>query len=255
MIAGDSPTVSEFDARAAAFEKNSPWVRDARICASALDLVRGEGMAPRRILDAGGGTGFLAQLFKDEYEHATVEVLDISKEMLRYVPRGLRTKCSSIEDFRCADGMYDLVLLRQVLHYLEDPACALARIRKWLGDAGLLYIGQIATPDPDSAEWLQTIAALISRSRKRVFEIREILALLHSSGFRLAAGALYPYQDTIDALARRATESVDSAELAAVAMGELTDGVSSSLGVVQEGDSIRYTVLWFSAVFAASGAE
>ena len=83
------------------------------------------------MLDIGTGTGRMAELFAPRADHVTG--LDKSPEMLRLARARLQgLPAGQVDlvqgDFLAlpfADGVFDTILIHQVLHYAQDPAAVL----------------------------------------------------------------------------------------------------------------------------------
>jgi ubiquinone/menaquinone biosynthesis C-methylase UbiE len=148
-----------------------------------LDLLsRLAGRAPRRVLDVGCGTGFLALRFA-ELGH-TVTGIDLSPQMIDRARLKAEQARGQI-DFRvgdaaaldCADETFDLVVARHVIWNLPDPELGIAEWLRVLRPGGRLLLIEgkwadnealaLANARPTSkifARVLDTAAALILRS-------------------------------------------------------------------------------------------
>ncbi|MGK2742379.1 ArsR/SmtB family transcription factor [Tepidicaulis sp. LMO-SS28] len=148
--------------RAAAFfrENAEEWDRiralyvpEARVEAAMQELAPKGRL--RSFLDLGTGTGRLLEVFADRSENAVG--IDLSPEMLAFArakveERGL-THCQvrqgDLFDLPVQDDSQDLVTLHQVLHYLDDPATALAEAARVLKPGGRLLIADFAPHELD----------------------------------------------------------------------------------------------------------
>jgi ArsR family transcriptional regulator len=112
----------------------------------------------RRLIDLGSGTGRMLALLAPEAESAIG--LDLSQQMLniaRVEAEG--TGLSNVElrhgdifDTRLPTGHADLVVVHQVLHYLSDPAAAVAEAARLVAPGGRLLIVDFA---PHRLEYLR----------------------------------------------------------------------------------------------------
>lgn len=148
-----------------------------------LDLLsRLAGRAPRRVLDVGCGTGFLAFRFA-ELGH-TVTGIDLSPQMIERARRKAEQEGRQI-DFRVcdaaaldsADGTYDLVVARHVIWNLPSPERGVAEWLRVLRPEGRLVLIEgkwadnealaLANERPTAqilARMLDAVAALVLRS-------------------------------------------------------------------------------------------
>jgi len=172
MLAADAARLSDVRARRAAaandyFEQIATiWDEERSLHASPatvedviLDAV---GDLPLgRILDVGTGTGRMAQLLADGAER--VVGLDTSHSMLAVARANLeRLELRNVE-LRQGDvysppfdrGTFDLVVVHQVLHYLDDPLRALVEAGRLMAPGGRLLVVDFA---PHTHDFLRDAA-------------------------------------------------------------------------------------------------
>jgi ArsR family transcriptional regulator len=102
-------------------------------------------------LDLGTGTGRMLIVFQDLYERATG--YDLSKEMLSVARAELEEANVTHAQIRMGDlfslpqekSTADVVCLHQVLHFLSDPATAIAKARAFLKPGGRLLVTDFAS--------------------------------------------------------------------------------------------------------------
>jgi ArsR family transcriptional regulator len=100
----------------------------------------------RAVLDIGTGTGRMLELFASRYERALG--IDLSPAMLAVARANLERAAIDHARVRLGDVMnlpvlrdsFDLVVIHQVLHFLEDPARAIAEAARALAPGGTLLI-------------------------------------------------------------------------------------------------------------------
>jgi ArsR family transcriptional regulator len=137
-------------------ELRSLYIAEADVEAAILQAA---GPGPfTRLVDLGSGTGRMLQLLGPR-ARATVG-LDLSQQMLN-IARGNAARLG-LDDCELrhgdifatglADGCADLVVIHQVLHYLSDPAAALAEAGRLVAPQGRLLIIDFA---PHGLEFLR----------------------------------------------------------------------------------------------------
>jgi ubiquinone/menaquinone biosynthesis C-methylase UbiE len=137
----------------------SCFARPARDLVAALELAPGS-----RVLDAGAGTGAVAELAADSVGAAgTVIALDPSIEMLRRLAqRGrVRAVAAMLPRLPHAEGRFDAIAAAFVLTHLDDPAAALAAMASALRPRGRLAVSawaQTESSSPPGTTW-QSLAA------------------------------------------------------------------------------------------------
>lgn len=116
-------------------------------------ILRAAGDEPvDRLLDLGTGTGRMLTLLSDKAGRRLG--LDLSQQMLNIarvhtVEAGLEAELRHGDIFatRLPDGFADLVTVHQVLHYLSDPAAAVAEAARLVAPGGRLLVVDFAPHD------------------------------------------------------------------------------------------------------------
>ncbi|MGZ3313314.1 MAG: ArsR/SmtB family transcription factor [Caulobacteraceae bacterium] len=137
----------------------------------------------RRLIDLGAGTGRMLRLLAPEAESAIA--LDLSQQMLniarvQVAESGLdnvELRHGDIFDTRLPDGHADLVVVHQVLHYLSDPAAAVAEAARLVAPGGRLLIVDFA---PHRLEFLREL----HQHRRLGFADEEMRRWLSHAGLR-----------------------------------------------------------------------
>ena len=123
-------------------------VADATVEQAMLDAV--DGIEVGDLLDIGTGTGRVLEVFADRIRRGIG--VDLSRPMLdlarsRLDDKGLR-HCSvrqgDLYDLRLDAGGFDVAVLHHVLHFLDDPAEALAEVARVIRPSGRLIIVDFA---------------------------------------------------------------------------------------------------------------
>jgi SAM-dependent methyltransferase len=107
----------------------------------------------RRVLDFGTGTGRMLQLFADRA--VELEGIDFSHQMLtvaranleRSGIRNAQVRHGNVTQTALPDGVADLVIVHQVLHFLDEPSAALREAARVLAPGGRLLIVDFAPHD------------------------------------------------------------------------------------------------------------
>ena len=143
-----------FSANAAGWDElRSLHVSDAQVEAALLELVGGTPLDS--MLDLGTGTGRILQLFAHLYRRGTG--IDASRDMLSVARSNMDREQISHASMRHADilnlplerGTFDLVMIHQVLHFLDDPEEAIAGAARMLSPGGRILIVDFAPHDLD----------------------------------------------------------------------------------------------------------
>ena len=163
-------------------ELRSFHVSEDAVEAAILDAV---GEAPiRSLLDLGTGTGRILQLLAPRAERAVG--LDANHAMLSVARASLSREGLHRIELRQGDlhappfprGGFDLVVMHQVLHYLDDPARALDQATRLLSPGGRLLVVDFA---PHGLEFLRETQA----HRRLGFSHEQVQAWFDEAGLDL----------------------------------------------------------------------
>ena len=151
------------------------------------------------LLDAGCGTGSYSRALV-EYVHR-IEAVDMSPGMLEVASEKLKPFLdegriafhqSKIDDLPFADGIFDVVMINQVLHHLddrEDAGCPnhkrlFREFRRVLGANGVLVINTCSQKQLQHAYWYYTLIPEAATALwKRYLPVDVLIKLLSESGF------------------------------------------------------------------------
>lgn len=166
------------------------------------------------MLDIGTGTGRMLELFADRYERALG--IDLSSAMLSVARANLERAGISHARVRSGDVMalpvvrdsFDLILIHQVLHFLDDPAAAIAEAAGALAPGGRMLVVDFA---PHELEFLRQREA----HRRLGFSHAQIGQWISDAGLSLEAAEDLGHGDNAKGLTvtiwtacdRRATET------------------------------------------------
>jgi ubiquinone/menaquinone biosynthesis C-methylase UbiE/DNA-binding transcriptional ArsR family regulator len=136
------------------------------------------------IVDLGTGTGRMLELFAPRANRALG--FDLSHDMLAYARMKLeraglaqaQARHGDLYNVPLADGAADAVILHQVLHFLDDPAAAIAEASRLLKPGGKLLVVDFA---PHELEFLREQSA----HRRLGFASSQIKRWLHAAGLKV----------------------------------------------------------------------
>ncbi|MDJ0767968.1 MAG: metalloregulator ArsR/SmtB family transcription factor [Ilumatobacter sp.] len=154
---------------------------------AAMDEMLG-GTDYRTVLDLGTGTGRMLQLFGDDPAVTRAVGLDSSHSMLAVARANLERSEVRRVDLRQGDvysppfepESFDLVVIHQVLHFLDDPGRAVREAARLLSPNGKLLIVDFA---PHALEFLRTDHA----HRRLGFASEVVDAWLEQAGLEVTA--------------------------------------------------------------------
>ncbi len=155
-----------FDRAASTYDAAA--VLQHEVCQRLLERLQCVKLDPRRILDAGTGTGEAIRPLQKMYRRADLVALDISEQMLQQAAKRASwfrpsvQVCADIEALPFADNSFDLVFSSLSMQWCNDPDAALQNFMRVLKPGGLLMFTSFG---PDTlkelrASWQQVDAAV-----------------------------------------------------------------------------------------------
>ena len=159
---------SSFD-ESAADEEHFPSTIDPRIYHVKLISNHLGDLRGKRVLDVGCGKGRFARIFREQEPQAELWGLDISSEMLRFVPAGIPTSAGSMTQLPFGDASFDAAYATESLEHAVDIERAVAEICRVVKPDG-----RIAIIDKNAEQW----GRLDTPEWERWFTRRELERLL-----------------------------------------------------------------------------
>ena len=143
---------SSFD-EASRDEEHFPSTIDPRIYHVKLIREHMGDLRGKRILDVGCGKGRFARIFHEQEPAAEIWGLDISEEMLRFVPAGIHTRAGSMTDLPFESESFDGAYATESLEHAVEIEKAVSEICRVVKPGG-----RIAIIDKNAEQWgrLQT---------------------------------------------------------------------------------------------------
>jgi ubiquinone/menaquinone biosynthesis C-methylase UbiE len=135
-------------------EEHFPSTIDPRIYHVKLILEYFGDLSGKRVLDAGCGKGRFARILHERYARSEIWGLDISAEMLKYVPEGIHTRAGSLTDLPFSESYFDCVYATESLEHAVEIERAVGEICRVVKPGGRIVIidknaehaGRLKTP-------------------------------------------------------------------------------------------------------------
>jgi len=138
---------SSFD-QASRDEEHFPSTIDPRIYHVKLIREHLGDMRGRRVLDVGCGKGRFARVFREQEPQAELWGLDISEEMLRFVPEGIHTRAGSMTELPFESAFFDAAYATESLEHAVEIEKAVSEICRVVKPGG-----RIAIIDKNAEQW------------------------------------------------------------------------------------------------------
>ncbi len=132
----------------AADEERFPSTIDPRIYHVKLIREHMGDLRGKRVLDVGCGKGRFARIFHEQEPAAEIWGLDISPEMLRFVPEGIHTRVGSMTEMPFEDEFFDAAYATESLEHAVEIERAVGEICRIVKPGG-----RIAIIDKNAEHW------------------------------------------------------------------------------------------------------
>ena len=129
-------------------EEHFPSTIDPRIYHVKLIREHLGDLRGKRVLDVGCGKGRFARIFQEQEPSAEIWGLDISEEMLRYVPAGIHTRAGSMTELPFPNAWFDGAYATESLEHAVEIAKAVAEMCRVVKPGG-----RIAVIDKNAEQW------------------------------------------------------------------------------------------------------
>ncbi len=121
-------------------EEHFPSTIDPRIQHVQILLKFFGDLTDKRVLDVGCGKGRFARVLQEQNPGAEIWGLDISEEMLRFVPAGIHTRAGSMTELPFADSTFDFAYATESLEHAVDIERAVHEMCRVVKPGGKLVI-------------------------------------------------------------------------------------------------------------------
>jgi malonyl-CoA O-methyltransferase len=157
-------------------EEHFPSTIDPRIYHVKLLMEHFGDLEGSRLLDVGCGKGRFARLFQERYPEAEIWGLDISQEMLNYVPQGIHTRAGSMTALPFESGSFDAAYATESLEHAVEIDVAVAEMCRVVRPGGLIAIidknadhfGRLKTPEWEKWFSRKELERLLKRDCREV---------------------------------------------------------------------------------------
>jgi malonyl-CoA O-methyltransferase len=157
-------------------EEHFPSTIDPRIQHVQVILRFFGDLADRRVLDVGCGKGRFARVLQERNPKADIWGLDISEEMLRFVPAGIHTRAGSMTELPFADSTFDFAYATESLEHAVEVERAVKEMCRVVKPGGKIVIidknaehwGKLETPAWERWFKREELEKLLAESCRKV---------------------------------------------------------------------------------------
>ena len=130
----------------------------------------------KRVLDVGCGKGRFARVFHEQQPEAELWGLDISEEMLRFVPPGIQTRAGSMTELPFDDASFDHAYATESLEHAVEIEKAVSEICRVVKPGGRIVVidknaehwGKLETPEWEKWFTKRELEKLFARHCRKV---------------------------------------------------------------------------------------
>lgn len=166
---------SSFD-EAAGDEDHFPSTIDPRIYHVKLILEYFGDLAGKRVLDVGCGKGRFARILAEQHPRAEIWGLDISAEMLKFVPEGIHTRAGAMTELPFEAAHFDAAYATESLEHAVEIDVAVGEICRVVKPGGRIVIidknaeqfGKLKTPEWEKWFRREELEKLLRRDCRNV---------------------------------------------------------------------------------------
>ena len=166
---------SSFD-QASADEEHFPATVDPRLYHVKLIREHLGALRGKRVLDVGCGKGRFARVFLEQEPEAELWGLDLSEEMLRFVPEGIHTRAGSMTDLPFEADFFDAAYATESLEHAVEVERAVAEICRVVKPGGRIVVidknaehwGRLKTPEWERWFTRKELERLLARDCRQV---------------------------------------------------------------------------------------
>ncbi len=167
-------------------EEHFPSTIDPRIYHVKLIREHLGDLRGKRVLDVGCGKGRFARVFREQEPAVEIWGLDISEEMLRYVPKGIQTRAGSMTELPFDSDSFDGAYATESLEHAVEIEKAVAEICRVVKPGG-----RIAIIDKNAEHW----GRLETPEWERWFKPKELERLLKRHCRRVSSKLISYWED------------------------------------------------------------
>jgi len=157
-------------------EEHFPSTIDPRIFHVKLILEHFGDLAGKRVVDVGCGKGRFARILQQRHPQAEIWGLDLSEQMLKFVPAGIHTRAGSMTELPFANAWFDAAYATESLEHAVEIDVAVGEMCRVVKPGGRIVIidknaeqfGKLKTPDWEKWFRREELEKLLRRDCREV---------------------------------------------------------------------------------------
>lgn len=191
--------VEHFSERVLQYDNITTWVNNVDILKKMVELLPEE-KKKYLILDLGAGTGVVSKYILHNYKcPVEITAVDCCSLMLEEIREPqIQTIEANIEKMPFSDNLFDIVISRQCLHYVDNLDLAMSEVRRILKNSGIFILAQIVPYDIATATYWKEVISIRQPLRKWFFTSGEWNELIKKFEFEILNNSKYSHVGSIN---------------------------------------------------------
>lgn len=170
----------QFSSRAPIYDGSANWISDPGLLDTFVDMCRVDRNST--MLDVCTGTGRVGERFRGRV--ARIVGLDLTEKMLEHARARLdEVYVGRAESLPFAEGSFDLIVVRQALHFVETPLIVLREMHRCLRPGGQVIVGHRVPHNPEDAAWWERVNRKKQPLIKHLLQDVGLLSAIREAGF------------------------------------------------------------------------
>jgi len=168
------------------------WYRDQRI----LELISNSVPATcRRGLDIGCGTGIVLHYLAKKHPDVQWTGIDKAPEMVTRT----KSKCASLLNVKASRinwsklhdnfqiGSFDFILIKNVVHLIDDPVEHLSTLSNILSSTGRILLVETVSPNSESKKFVSGLSMVLGKMdlKRHIFTARDFLQIVRAANLEI----------------------------------------------------------------------
>ncbi|MBM3464709.1 MAG: methyltransferase domain-containing protein [Armatimonadetes bacterium] len=171
---------TQFATRAPVYEEKAAWIPDPGLLNCFVDMCRT--VPDAEVLDVCCGTGLVGAGFRGKVKR--VVGLDLTAEMLEQAkPRLDEVKQGLADHMPFEDHVFDVVVCRQALHFVDDPQQVLHEMHRVLKPGGQAIVGHRVPYGEEDAAWWEQVNRAKQPLLHNILLEQDLEAIFLEAGF------------------------------------------------------------------------
>lgn len=184
--------IEHFKNRAISYDRTD-WVKNEKLLDSIVECIIKEKFDLACILDLGAGTGRVSKHILEHYQgEKEIFAVDICEEMLNKITEPqIRRYTASANNLPFDNGVFDVVVSRQCLHYIENLDIVISELHRVLKADGIFILSQFVPFESKTKSFWIEMMKCRQPLRKHFYSEKEWVDLFTKNGFYLKSTKTY----------------------------------------------------------------